>query len=1013
MPILCRPWQRLALGVAVVACFSAVGVVRAADDAAQQSVPTTTQDQGQQKSQALEEVVVTGSHIARSDLERLEPTTEISSAMLQERSYTNVVDALSELPQFGQPDNSLVGGQSAFGVGQSFANFFSLGSNRTLTLVDGLRFVPENSPSIFGATGNGGEQVDLNVIPTELIDHIETIAVGGAPIYGSDAIAGTVNIILKHNYEGFTGDIQGGISGQGDTDQSRIRLLAGKNFFDDRGNITVSVEDARLGGLLASDRSRYTADMAYLPASSGPYAEQLIDNERIGSITPEGVPMLADGYLNFNPNYAITNSAGQTLAFSNGQLAPYTLGPPDPTGVYNIGGDGLDFAQITTLQSGQDRFNATVFASFQVNDYIRAFAELWDSDTHTSFPEDQGEYDTALFAPAGQVSGNLILSVHNPFLSAADQATIAQDLAAFAAVPGNPTQTSDFYLARVNQDVGDGGSWADQVTRRYVAGIDGSIPIPGHDVKYSVSMEYGTSSNLGVTPSINFQNFLNALDAVPGPNGTIVCAPGYTNSKVPTFSSACAPFNPFGNGIASPAAFDYITDDATADSLLTQRDIVVTMNGNLFSLPAGQLKAALGYENRLESADFQPDQFFQQAAGYDIPIDPLSGSFLTNEVFGELLAPVFSPEFALPAVHRLELEGAIREVDHSVAGKALTWTAGLRWEPVSILQFRGNYTRAIRAPSVTEAFLPTSEAFDTAQDPCDHTLINSGPDPATRAKNCAAAGIVQPFTSNILSFTEPITVSGDPNLQNEIADSRTYGFVLRPTRNLTWSADWVSIDIENAIVTLDATNVLDACYDSPTYPNEYCSKITRSSSGQITLVQTGYANAGYEDFSGVTSELDYSTDLPAGLGALDLTLNYFFENHLDQAVGEEDVVTLPGSIGNSKHRATLDLTWTKDKLLVLWQTRFIGHAIWDNSLPSTNTQIQGVPNWWLNNVTLGYNPTSHLKFQLVIDNVFNKEAPFPLPAAPQDSTLAIPNAIETYYSGILGRYFIGSVYYTL
>ena len=988
---------------------------------------TVTQDkstehgaQGTDAEAHLDQVIITGSRIARPDLERLEPTTVISSEFLDRRAYTNVIDALNDLPAFGQPDNSLVGNQAGFGVGQSFANFFSLGSQRTLTLVDGRRFVPANSPSIFGATGNGGEQVDLNVIPTLLIDRVETIAVGGAPIYGSDAIAGTVNIILKHNFEGADIDVQGGTSGHGDADQSRVRLLLGKNFDDSRGNITISGEFAHLDGLEATQRSQYTVDNAYLtPTTPSPYAYALFANQRLGSISTSGVPMVDDGYLNFNPNFALTNSAGQTLAFNNGRLAPYTLGPPDGSGVYNIGGDGDDFAKLTTLQSPQVRINTTALGHFQVNDNVRLFSEIWYSDTRTTYPLAQGAYDTALFAPAGQVSGNLILQANNPFLSAADQATIAQNLAAYAAAsPTNPQQTSQFYLARLNQDVQNGGASGDQNTRRYVLGIDGTVPIFGRDFKYEASANYGETSNFSIEPSINFQNFQNALNAVPGPNGQIICAPGYTTSPVPTRSSTCAPFNPFGYGVASPAAFDYITSMATADSKLTQRIFSGSLTGDLFPLPAGAVKTAVGYENRRESADFEPDQFYQQGAGYSIPITPLSGAFKTNEVFGELLVPVISPAETVPFVHRLEFEGAAREVDHSVAGKATTWTAGLRFEPVPILLFRGNYTRAIRAPSVTEAFLPTSQAFSTASDPCDKSLIGSGPDPAIRAANCAKAGITQPFTSNILSFTEPITVSGDSNLQNEVADSRTVGFVLRPIERMSLTVDYVKIDIEQAIVSLNPTNVLDACYDSASYPNAYCSKITRSSNGQITLVQTGYGNAGFEDFNGITTEFDYSFDVPfastpRGLGTLDLRLNHFFANQLKQAVGSEDVTVLTGSLGNSKHRGVLDVTWNKNQFYALWQARFTGRAVWDNSLPATNSQIQGVGNWWVHNLTAGYNVGAHLNLQFVVDNVFDKQAPFPLPASPPNSTLGLPNAVETYYSGILGRYFILTAKYSL
>ena len=989
-----------------------VGIMTASA-AEDQSVPKPAQVQDE-----LQEVVVTGSRIARPELERLQPTTVLSSDFLDKRSYINVVDALNELPAFGQPDNSLQGAQSSFGIGQSFANFFSLGSQRTLTLVDGRRFVPANAPSIFGATGAGGEQVDLNVIPTQLIERVETIAIGGAPIYGSDAIAGTVNIILKHNFDGLAIDAQGGVSNKGDAPETRVRLLGGRNFADGQGNIELNAEFATTGGLNGTQRQQYRNDNFFEqntnPAS--PYQYILTGNQRLASISTQGVPMVDDGYINFNPNFAITNPGGQTLAFNNGGLAPYNVGPADPTGIYNVGGEGLDFSRFATLLSPQERINGTMLGNFDFNAHAKLYGELWYSETHTAYPAAQGEYNTALFGPAGSTSGNLIISATNPFLSAADQATIAQNLAAYAAIPGNPTQTSVFYLARLNQEIGNGGATANQNTKRGVLGIKGDLGFS--DWKYDVSGNYGRTENASLEPALNFQNYTNALNAVLGPGGSIVCAPGYTNSPVPTQSSTCAPFNPFGYGIASKAANAYVTDLATAVSTLTQRDLLATMEGTVFKLPAGAVKMSVGYENRRESADFQPDQFYQQGVGYFIPIGPTIGSFLTNEVFGEALVPVISPDMGIPGVHRVELEAAAREVDHSVAGKATTWTAGARYEPVSILQFRGNYTRAIRAPSVTEAFTPTSEAFSTAQDPCDKTLINSGPDPATRARNCATAGIVQPFTSNILSFTEPITVSGDPTLQNETADSRTFGFLLRPVQRMSLAVDYVSIDIENVITSVNATEILDACYDNPSYPNTYCDRVTRTvggaNNGQITLVQTGFANEGFQTFNGVQTQFDYSFDLPGAgrYGSFAVRLNEFFMNHNKQAIGSSDVLNFPGELGFSKHKAVLDLTWSKNTFFALWQTRFTGRAVFDNALAGSNTaQIMGVGNWWVNDLTLGYSPIRNLNVQMVVDNVFNKEEPFPLPTVPPTSNNG--NATSTYFSGILGRYFVLSFNYKL
>jgi iron complex outermembrane recepter protein len=956
----------------------------------------------------LAEVVVTGSRIRRPELDRLQPTTILNSEYIERGAYANVIDALNQLPAFGEPDSSLLGSQSPLGIGQSFAEFFSQGSQRTLVLVDGRRFVPANAPTIFGPTVDGGEQVDLGVIPTQLIDKIETIAIGGAPIYGSDAIAGTVNIILKHDYTGLDVDASAGISGQGDARRQRLRLLGGKNFADDRGNIEVSAEMANSAGLTGDQRQRYAYDSAYIPSGgAGPYQYVLISNQRVGGITTMGVPLVDDGYLNFNPNFAITSSTGQTLAFNQGALAPYNPGPPDPTGVLNIGGDGLDLAKTENLLSPQERINGTILSRFALNEHAILYGEFWYSETHGELLTAQSPYNTALFGAAGQPNGNLILSVNNAFLSAADQATIARNLAAYAAIPGNPTQTTQFYLSRENSDLGNGAATANQNTKRVVLGVKGGTGVS--DWQYDLSGNYGQTSNSSLAPLINFQNFANALNAVVGPGGTIICAPGYTTSPQAQ-SRNCAPFNPFGNGIASPAAYAYVTDLASAVSTLTQRIFTASLAGSVFSLPAGGIKMAAGYENRRESAEFQPDLFYQQEG-----VGPTQGSFLTNEVFGEVLVPIISPTMGIPGLHQLELEAAAREVDHSVAGKAATWTAGARLAPSSILQFRGNYTRAIRAPSIIEAFTPTTQSSTSAVDPCDQTQINSGPAPAVRARNCVAAGITQPFSSNIMSLGSPSIVSGDPNLRNEISDSRTFGFVLRPLPRMSLSVDYVNIDIKDVIFLQSATNVLLQCYDSTSFPNAACTDVTRDSAGQITLVKTAFANDNSSSFNGVMTEFDYSFDLRSGdtsrnFGSLDVRLDHFFENRLEITVNDSESDVLQGTLGNSKHKATLDLTWSKEQIFALWHTRYAGHAIFSNSLPPGYTQVTGVGGWWMNDLTVGVTPIANLKLQLVVDNVFDKQPPQPFPAQPPS---AGGGGYATYFSGSLGRYFVLSLNYKM
>ncbi|HEY3786295.1 MAG TPA: TonB-dependent receptor [Steroidobacteraceae bacterium] len=987
------------------------GIVAAAEE---QSVLKADQSAPEEK---LEEVVVTGSRIARPEPERPLPTMVVTSQYIEQRAFTNVIDALDELPAFVQPDSSRVGNQGAFGLGQSFVDLFSLGSQRTLVLVDGRRFVPSNTPGPFGPTQTGGEQVDLNVIPTLLVDRIETTSVGGAAVYGSDAIAGTVNIILKHNFEGLDLDALGGTSGRGDADTSRLRLIGGRNFSDGRGNVEVNAELVKSQGLIASQRPRYAQDPAFIePTGPSPYFFILAPNQRIAGLSTSGVPLVDDGFLNANPNFGIHSPSGQLLSFNQGHLLPYFPGPSDGAHSSNIGGDGLDQSPFTALLSPEERINGTLLASLTLNEHARLFGEFWYSETHMQqqtaisfISGDQG-------APAGTVDGNLILSVNNAFLPSADRQTILNNLAAYASIPGNPTQKSVFYLSRVDVDAQSGGGTADQNTRRVVFGIDGEVPVGGKDLHYEVSGNYGRSVNTSVTPQINFQNFLNALQAVPGAGGSVVCAPGYRNSPYPSQASVCAPFNPFGFGLSSKASLDYVTSLAQATSLETQRVLNAYLTGDIATVPGGPVGIALGYENRRESAAFEPDQFWQNGAGNAGPIEPVAGAFMTNEVFGELLVPIVSARQHLALVHEFAVEGAVREVAHSVAGRSTTWTAGLRFEPVSILQFRGNYTRAIRAPTITEAFTPTSQAFSTIIDPCDQIFVHSGPNPRVRAANCAAAGVHQPFDSMPGQDFISVAFSGNPSLRNEVADSRAYGFVVRPLSRLSFSADYIDIDLEQAIQPLDESSILDMCYDTPQYPSAACSNIQRDAAGRVSFVRTTYANLGFLKFHGFVTELDWSLDVPGAAvpgtwGTLDFKVDHLYDQLLSFSVGASDHFDAQGLVTVPREKAALQLSWTRQKISIFWQTTFIGHALFAHGLPPDFANVGGVGNWWVHNLTLGYDPTSHFRVQLVVDNVFDRSIPFPLPAAPP-APLA-RTGIGTYFAGTLGRYFLLSAHYKL
>ena len=284
------------------------------------------------------DIIVTGSRIARRATDTVEPVLVLDSKAIDARGFSTLGQALSEQPAFGIADSSPVGAQSSFGPGQSFVNFFGLGSQRTLTLVNGRRFVGSNTSTIFGPTGSGGSQVDLNLIPTKLIDRVETIAVGGAPIYGSDAIAGTINVILKKSYQGIDLDAQYGISERGDAPDYRVRALAGMNFAGGRGNVTVAGEYNETKGLLYNDRSLPALGRYYDTRTTAgyPYTRELYTNRRLPSISENGIPLVGRIGYDFLGINIILPPRYQAL------YGPYTsayLGAPPGT-PFNIGVTG-------------------------------------------------------------------------------------------------------------------------------------------------------------------------------------------------------------------------------------------------------------------------------------------------------------------------------------------------------------------------------------------------------------------------------------------------------------------------------------------------------------------------------------------------------------------------------------------------------------------------------------------------------------------------------------------------
>jgi iron complex outermembrane recepter protein len=984
---------------------------------------------------SLQEVVVTGSRIARPEFDNLEPTTSVDAKVFDQRGYLDVGQALNELPAFGVSPSSAANTQSGFGIAQSFVDLYGLGSQRTLTLVNGRRFVSESSATLNNsnantANGGNGTQVDLNVIPTKLIDHVEVVSVGGAPIYGADAIAGVVNIILKKDYQGLDVDGQVGASGQGDAWNYRARVLGGTNLFDGRANITAVAEFTKTDGLIGTQRPVYAADLGFLaPVTPGKFNSVLTAANSVPGVFFGGVPLVDDTILAPGAGLTgglvgVTNAAGQTLAFGpNGQLQPYNTGTVTGNPVFASGGDGLRLSTVSNLLSPTERTNIDTLMHFQVTDHINAFGEGYFSETHATNLLAQPAYQSGLFGSGGTANGNFVISLNNPYLSATDRALIQTALNNYAATlplgpnlfPGQaagtnqpgyaPWNNQQFYVSRASVDLQSGLATDTQTVERGVAGLNGDFTFANRNFNWEVSVSYGASDNTQVTPSYVFVNAANALNSTTNASGQIICAGTPVAAPTTTLSSQCAPLNIFGNGSPSQAALQYITHMATVDSLNTQRDTNAFIGGDILKVPAGEWKFSAGFENRRESANFDPDNYYTQDLG-QTKTTGVAGSYITNEGYFETLLPIFSPAQDIPGLYRLELEGAARRVDNSIAGDATTYTYAVRWSPIEDVGFRANKTKSIRAPSITELFLPTAQVFSFANDPCDKNFVGQGPVPATRAANCAAsiAGYSSTsFASNVVNASALGTSSGNTGLQSEVAFSKTFGVVLRPrfVPKLNISVDYIDIALKDAIESLTLTNNLDACYDSSNFPaNPSCDTFTRNAAGQITNFHTGFVNAGLLEFTGIQAAIDYTFELPWSLGSMQTSAHYLDTSRLKSQVATAAPLDISGQIGYSKSRGTIDLLYANQGFSWDWQGIFIGPAQFSNQNTPTSQDILGVGAWWLINSTLGLKVTPALQFRFIVDNVFNKQPPFPAIAGTGGNYAP---GTTTYFQGILGR----------
>jgi outer membrane receptor protein involved in Fe transport len=802
-------------------------------------------------------------------------------------------------------------------------------------------------------------------------------------------------------------------------------VLAGKNFAEGRGNITANFYYDRQYGIASSARQSTLGGSSPFfgtTNSDTTFVNKFYNRgQHYNIFTNTGMPMVGDTVPLINTQLtdggpyvpyalgAITNASGQPLFFNAaGQLVPFKSGTPTGNQLYQAGGDGFAIGDYSNFLVSSERYQGTVLTHFDFTDHFRFKGEAWFSKDYATNIADQPFYNTALFGAAGDANGNLVFSTANPYLSAADRATIISNLAAAGA------DTSQFYLTRANTDLATGSFRTSSDLLRFVGGLEGDFEAGERKFNWEVNATYGRSISSTTSREVVIQNYFNALDAVSDGNGNIVCRPGYTSAAYATISSTCAPLNVFGTNRASQAARDYITALATTRQINKQFDIIADIKGDMFKLPGGFAKFVLGYEHRYESARFDPGAFFygqdngdgtRSGYGSSVPIDPVAGSYYTNEGFGELDLPLVGPENDVPAVYRLDFNGAARYVKNSMTGGFWSYTGGGTYAPVKGLTVRGNYTRSFRAPAITELFAPIGSVFQTADDPCDSRYIGQGPNPSRRAANCATAGVPADFTSNVVDYTAKGTSQGNRNLRNEIANSWTVGGVLAPDAlpGFSLTADYVSVDIKQGIENLSLTDVMAACYDAASYPSTYCNLFTRDGNSQVTSFATSYYNLAVEKFRGL--QMNGRLELPlsrlgmsSDAGALMINVNYLHTFKHFYQVGTGDLQKTVGSVAEPADNFTATFDYANKSFDWLWQFMYYGPSKIAVNSPDTQYEYPRVSPYLLVNSSLGFTVDKKFDLRFMVNNVFNRTVPYPYAFGSTSSQ-------NRYYDAIMGRYF--------
>ncbi|WP_374274733.1 TonB-dependent receptor domain-containing protein [Brevundimonas sp.] len=909
--------------------------------AAMAATPALAQDAGEPEATELEEIVVTGTRIPQANLVTTSPVTQVTSEDIDVAGVTRIEDLVTQLPQAFAAQNSTVANGAS---GTATVSLRGLGSDRTLVLIDGRR-MGYGSPNDAAA--------DLNQIPGQLVERVEVLTGGASAVYGSDAIAGVVNFIMRKDFEGVQIDAQYGfyrhendydgvgnlraeIARRGEANPSQfqlpedtvvdgesreVTLVMGVNAPDGKGNITAYAGYRKNNPVLQGFRD-YSACALGPPAAGTPntftcggsgtsFPGQftdfgLNDNSTVG---PDGIDGTADDTPDFNPlpSYVFTVDQG------DGTFAPYSTA----LNAYNFG-------PTNYYQRPDERYTLGAFGRYEFNEHAEAFAQLMFSD-----------YDSiAQIAPSGIFFNTPTINCDNPLLSAQQATAIGCGAAALAAFntfqvfdptlgaidPGTGQPVGGFRLAdpsepgatrlladpnRIPLYIGrrnvEGGGRQDSIeymSYRMVVGLRGLIT---DGWNYDIAAQYSrVDLDRNYLNDFSVQRIGRALDVVDV-NGTPTC-----RSVVDGTDAACVPYNPFAVGGITQEQLDYIQIPLIQTGQTTQQIVTAAVTGDLGQygiqspFASGGVQVAFGAEYRRDALESVTDAAFAtgDGAGQGGPTIGFEGAIDTKDVFAEIQIPLAEGQ---AWADYASIDAAYRHSEYSTGLSTDTYKVGADYAPIQDIRLRGSYSRAVRAPNVIELFTAQGfNLFDMDFDPC-------GPQGEATLEQCLATGVPSAaFRGAALDSPAGqynFLQGGNPDLEAEESDTYTVGVVFTPSflPGLNASVDYFDISVDGLVSSFGALNTLAACYERN--DQDACERINRGPSGSL-WVGDGFVsdlniNIGGLETTGFDFNVNYGLDL-ADFGmdrAGQLVLNYSGTLLDEYVVDVGDGITIYDCVG--------------------------------------------------------------------------------------------------------------------